>query len=173
MAAPATYRRRARLDTAIARGNTARSGRFDQGGHLAAEIALRPVDAFPERIAHEPGHLDRAADLALGFLDRLRHALVRLVNERLIEQADLLVEGLEPRFDDLVDHIRRLSLRLVFVREHLFFAPDHIGIETGRIDRLRVGGGDMHRDHAAEALELVALAGRLHCDEHPDLAETF
>ena len=73
-----------------------RSGRFDQGRDFAAKITLRPVDPFAERITHEPRNLDRTADLALGFLDRLGNTLVRLVDVRLIEQADFLVEGFEP-----------------------------------------------------------------------------
>ena len=49
-------RRRKRRDTANAWVGTPLkkcSGRFDQGGDLAAEITLRPVDAFAERVAHE------------------------------------------------------------------------------------------------------------------------
>src|SRR6187401_20987 len=98
MAAPAIYRRRKRRDTANAWVRALlkkRSGRFDQGRDLAAEITLRPVDAFAEGIADEARHLDRTADLALGFLNRLRNTLVRFVDVGLIEQADFLVEGLE------------------------------------------------------------------------------
>src|SRR3954468_5301456 len=98
MAAPAVYRRRKRRDTANAWVGTPLkkwSSRFDQGSDLAAEITLRPVDAFAQRVAHESRHLDRTAGLALGFLDRLRNTLVRLMDIGLIEQADFLVEGLE------------------------------------------------------------------------------
>src|SRR2546430_3280708 len=63
---------------------------------LGREIGVRPVDAFAQRIAHVTRDLDRGGGLGLGFLDRLRHALVRLVDIGLIEQTDLLVEGLEP-----------------------------------------------------------------------------
>src|SRR4051812_14179506 len=98
MAAPAIYPRRKRPDPANAWwGTTLKkcSGRFDQGADLAAEILPRPGDAFPQRVGHESPHLDRTAGLALGFLDRLRNALVRLMDVGLIEQADFLVEGLE------------------------------------------------------------------------------
>ena len=46
---------------------------------------------------------------------------------------------------------------LELVGQDVLLAPDHLRIEAGRIDRLRIGGGDVHRDHAAEALELVGL----------------
>src|SRR6476659_4798211 len=98
MATPAIYRQRKQRDTANAWVGTPLkkcSGRFDQGGDLAAEIGLRPVDAFAQSVARESRHLDRTADLALGFLDRLRNTLVRLMDIGLIEQADFLVEGLE------------------------------------------------------------------------------
>src|SRR5262249_56649661 len=56
--------------------------------HFGGEILFIPIDAFAQRIAHEAGYLDRAADLALGLLDRLGHVLVRVMNIGLIEQTD-------------------------------------------------------------------------------------
>src|SRR5213080_3702481 len=100
-------------------------------------MPVRTVDAFAERISDVPGHPDRTANLARGVLDGLGNALVGLVDKGLIEQADLLIESLEPRFDDLVDDIRRLSLRLVLVGKDLLLPPNDIGIERGSIDRLR------------------------------------
>src|SRR5262245_58204853 len=149
MATPAIHRRRsARRSDRI----TGTSVRFEERGDLAAEIAVRPVDAFAERIAHKTRDLDRGARLALALLDRLRNRLVRIVDVSLLEQADLFVERLEARLDDLVDDVLTLSLCLVLVCKHVLLAPDHIRIETRGIDRLRVGGGDVHRQHAAEAL---------------------
>ena len=78
-----------------AEGN-ARAQPFGRCRHLGGEIGFGTLDTLTERIAHKAGDLDRATDLALGFLQRLRHALLVVVDERLIEQADLLVEGLEP-----------------------------------------------------------------------------
>src|SRR5262245_31123724 len=100
MAAPAIYGRRLRRRL-VSHGwgigtDKHRSVRFDQGSDLAPEITIGPVDALTQRVAHKARDLDRAADLALGFLDRLGHALVRFVDKGLIEQAYLLVEGLEP-----------------------------------------------------------------------------
>src|SRR5579883_1672357 len=82
-----------------------------------AELLLRLLlfDPLADRVAHEARHLDGAAHLAFGFLERLRHTLVGVVNITLIEQADFLVEGLQPGFDDLLDDVRGLALRLVLV----------------------------------------------------------
>src|SRR5258705_11734496 len=79
--------------TARSEKRSARSGRCR---HLGGKILLFPFDAFAEGITNVARDLDRSADLALRLFDGLRHALVRRVDERLIEQADFLVEGLEP-----------------------------------------------------------------------------
>src|SRR6266481_6123000 len=60
-----------------------------------ALVGILLLDPFTDRVAHKARHPDRGADLAFGLLDRLRHAPVGEVNERLIEQTDFLVEGLE------------------------------------------------------------------------------
>src|SRR5438270_9260978 len=121
MATPAVHRRlAARRGDRIAR----RSIMFEERGDLAAEIAVRPADAFAERIAHKTRDLDRGARLALALLDRLRNRLVRIVDVSLLDQADLFVERLEARLDDLVDDVRRFSLCLVLVCQHLLLAPD-------------------------------------------------
>ena len=83
--------------------------------YFAAEIAFRPIDAFAEREADKARDLDRPADLALGFFERLRDGLLTVFDDvALIEQADLLVEGLEPGLDDLLDDVGRLALALWF-----------------------------------------------------------
>src|SRR3981189_2740791 len=70
-------------------------------------LALAPL---ADRETHEAGDLDRAADLAFGFFQRLGDRLGRIVDIGLLEQAGLLVEGLEPRFDDLGNDIVGLAL---------------------------------------------------------------
>ena len=44
-------------------------------------------------------------------------------------------------------------------------------VETVHVDGLRVGGGDMHGDLAAEALERLGIARRLKRHDDADLAE--
>src|SRR5579863_204701 len=98
--------------------------RTGKSGDFAAEIASGALNAFAQRKALEPGDLHRSAYLRFGILERLRHALLALLieNERLIEQADLLVESLQPGFDDLFDHGRRLALRLELIGKHVLLA---------------------------------------------------
>src|ERR1700686_1094122 len=72
--------------------------------HLAAEIAFGPVNAFTERKADKAGDLDRPADLAFGFLDRLCNGLLALFDGvALLKQTNFLVEGSQAGLDDLLD----------------------------------------------------------------------
>src|ERR1051326_1537180 len=113
--------------------------------HFSTEIAARPVDAFAERKADEAARLDGRADRAFALLECLGDALLVVEDEWLLQQADFLVEGLEPRLDDLVDHVRRLTLRLGLVGQHVALALHRRGIEAWRIDGLWIGRGDLHR----------------------------
>src|SRR5437899_5232811 len=141
----------------------------------AFSIALSSAGPFipVEGITYKAGHLDRSTHLALGILDRLGDGFVRIVDVGLIEQAYLFVETLEPRFDDLVDHIGGLSLGSVLVGKYFLLAPDQVRVEAGSLDRLGIGGSHVHRKHAAEALELLTLASRLQRHEYADLSEAL
>src|SRR3569832_513602 len=90
-----------------------------RGRHFGGEVGLLALDTLAERVAHEAGDLDRTADLALGFLDRLRHHLLVVEDERLLEHADLLVEGLQSRLADLLDQSLGLALLAKLVGEHV------------------------------------------------------
>src|SRR5579864_5561576 len=148
--------------------NGAGSAGAGQRRDLAAEIAGGTVDALAEREAHEAGDCDRSANLCFRLFKGLRHAgLILLVkNEGLIEQANFLVVGLEAGLDDLLDDVCWFALGLG--RKHIFLALDRCRIETGRIDGLGVGEGNMHRHHAAESLELLGIARRFEPDDHAD-----
>src|SRR6185312_1666823 len=144
-----------------------------RGRHLGGEIAFLLLDALAEREADEAGHLDGAAGLALGLLERLRDRLGRVVHVGLLEQADLLVEGLQAGIDDLLDDVLGFPLLPEFVGQHGLLALDRLRIETRRVDRLRVCGGDVHRDHPAHRDQLVGLARRFERDDDADLAEAL
>ena len=110
--------------------------------------------------------------LPSALLDRLRHALLVVEDEALIEQADFFVEGLEAGLDDLVDHVRRFALRLEFVREHVLLALD------GRRDRGPEGSIACGLAEATciatmrpKALSSSALPVEFERHEHADAAE--
>src|ERR1700746_663602 len=114
------------------------------GRDLGCEIALLPLDSLAESIAHKARDLHGAADLTLSFLHGLRYRLAGVVDEGLLEQADFLVESLQARFDDLLDHVLRLALLAILVGEHVLLALDDFRVEARRIECLRIGGGDVH-----------------------------
>src|SRR5579859_6832173 len=139
------------------------------GSDFRGEVAFLPFDSLAESIAHKAGHLHRRTDLALSFLERLGDRLAAVMDECLLEQADFLVEGLQARLDDLLDYVLGLALLAILVGQHVPLALDELGVEARRIDRLRVGGGDMHRKLPAEHSELVGLAGGFEGHDHAHL----
>ena len=62
-----------------------------------------------------------------------------------------------------------LARLLRLLGQNRALALDEGRIETGDIDALRVGGGDMHRHLLAEALELGGVAGRFSATMTPIL----
>src|SRR5215210_3838365 len=98
------------------------SGRSGCCRNLRREVRGALFDALAERETCETGDLDRGADLAFGFLQRLPDALLVIVDERLLQQGLLLVEGFEPRLGDLVDHSLGLALLAKLVRQNVLLA---------------------------------------------------
>src|SRR5712664_4196630 len=137
---------------------------------LGCEIRFLLVDSLAQSIAHKSGNLHRRADLALSFLQRLGDRLGVSVDEGLLEQADFLVIGLQTGLDDLFDHVLGLALLAVFVGEHVLLTLYDGGIEPGRIQRLRIGGRNMHGDLTPEHGEFVGLAGGFQRHDHAHLA---
>ena len=127
------------------------SGSSGRRRNLRREVGRRFFDALAEREAREARDLDRPADLAFGFLQRLPDALLVVEDERLLEQRLLLVEGLQPQLGDLFDHRLGLALLAELVGQDVLLALDHRRIDAGGIDRDRIGRGDMHRDLPADS----------------------
>src|SRR6185437_13047142 len=78
-----------------------RSALTGGGRNLGGKIGFLLLNSLAQRVTHEAGDLDRNADRSLGFFQRLRDALGRIVDVGLLEQTDFLVESLQPGFDDL------------------------------------------------------------------------
>src|ERR1700722_13234307 len=129
----------------------------------------RLLDAFAQRVTYEPGYGDRRADRLFGFLDRLSDSLRGIMDIGLIEEADLLIEGLEAGFDDLLDHVCRLAG--VLLGQHGALARNHRRIEPGGVERDRTGGGDMHGDLPPERAKPGAIACGSEPNDDPDSAK--
>jgi len=80
------------------------------------------VDALAHGVADEAGDPDRAPTVFSVSLTTWATVLSGS-RIRLIEQADLLVEGLEARFDDLGDELSA-SLLTELLRQHVLLARD-------------------------------------------------
>src|SRR3954462_2739836 len=78
--------------------------------NLCREIGRALFDALTEREAREGRDLDGSSHLAFRFLQRLPDALLVVEDEGLLEQRLLLVEGLQPRLGNLLDHGFGLAL---------------------------------------------------------------
>src|SRR5882762_10020881 len=80
-------------------------------GNFRREVRGGLLDSLAERETRKARDLDRPADLAFGFLQRLTDALLVVEDERLLQQSLFLVEGFQPGLGDLLDH--RLGLALL------------------------------------------------------------
>src|SRR5215467_4417410 len=143
-----------------------------RSGDFRGEVAVLLFNAFTKPEANVAADLDRRANFALGFLERLRHAFLVVVNIDLLKQRHFLVKSLEARLDDLLDHVRRFTLLLELVGEYILLALDHRRIESRRIKRLRVRRRDVHREETAKRSEFVGLARRFQANQNADASQT-
>ena len=60
------------------------------GCDFSGEVAFLLLDSLAESIVHKAGDFDRPADLTLSFLHRLGNRLAAVVDEGLIEEANLI-----------------------------------------------------------------------------------
>src|SRR5579863_441357 len=132
-------------------------------------LFYRFLDAFAERVADESLDRDRTADRPFGLPDRLGDGLGRIMDVRLIEEADLPVEGLEAGFDNLLDDVRGLAG--VLLDEHRALALNGRRIDPGGVERDGTCRGDMHRHLPPERAELCPIARGFERDDDSDPAE--
>src|SRR5271166_2190538 len=91
----------------------------------------RLLDAFAQCVADKAGDGDWRADGFLGLFDRLSDGLGGIVDISLIEEANLLIEGLQPRFDNLLEHVRRFAG--VLLGQHRALARNRRRVEPGGV----------------------------------------
>src|SRR5579883_1308638 len=121
-------------------------------GDLGGEIRLVLLDAFAEREAGEPRHLDRLAELLRPGLDYLADAALAVDHEDLLEQHDLLVEFAQPALDHLLDDRFGLAARLGLLAQDVALAVERGFVDRGDVEELRIGCRDVHRQLLAERL---------------------
>src|SRR6516164_9640824 len=80
------------------------------GRDLGSKVGFLPLDSLAESIAHKARDLHGRSDFALSFLERLGDRLAGVMDKGLLQEADLLVVGLQAGLDDLLDDILGLAL---------------------------------------------------------------
>src|ERR687898_3625237 len=105
---------------------------------LVATRRLLVADLDP----HEAADRRILAELPEQLADRG----LRLADERLLDQDDALVEGVDPAFDDLRDRLLGLPLVAGQLLEHGPFPLDDVGGDIVARDVLRRGRRDVQRD---------------------------
>src|SRR5260221_4615955 len=81
-------------------------------GGLRGRIGCGAGDGLPEHVAHEPSDADVLPGLGDDPVDDVAHGHVRIADERLLQETELLVVLLHLAGDDLLDHRVRLAGRL-------------------------------------------------------------
>src|SRR5436309_181994 len=131
-------------------------------------------EAIAEPEADEPPDADVLADPGDVLGDQLADRDLRVLDEGLLQQAELLVELGELPVDDLLDDLRGLARSSRLLPVDLPLGLDEVGGHFLAGDEPGVRCRDVHRDVLEELLELrspgdeVGLAVHLH--EHADLS---
>src|SRR5262249_2233822 len=141
------------------------------GGDVCREIAVRPVDAFAKGEAMEACDLDWRASALFGGGERLGDGRLRIVDEGLRKEDDLLVEFAQAPLDHLLDDRGRLAGLFRLLGQHGTLALNEGGVESRHINALWIGGGDVDGYLLAVALEVRRIARLFKRDAHPDLAK--
>ena len=95
------------------------------------------------------------------LLHRLRDGQVGVHHELLPEQADFLVELVQPADDHLLDHRVRLAGLARLLGQHLLLALDQRRVEVVDVQRGRRGRGDVHRHLPADLRRRRAVAAAI------------
>src|SRR6267142_2226483 len=139
-------------------------------------LSRRVIRSLPVVLAeHEPGEPldpDVLAGLGDDVVDDVLHGQVRIAHERLLHEAEFLVELLHPAGDDLLHHGRRLPRRGGLLPVDLPFLIEHVLGHLLAVHDARLGGGDVHCQVLHERLE-VGRAGHevglaVHLDQDPN-----
>src|SRR4051812_41153177 len=124
----------------------------------------RTLTAGPCRTAYS-GLADLEAgeplDGHVGLVDDLLHRALGLGDRRLLEQDEVLVEGVDTTLDDLGDRLLGLALFLRGLLGDATLGLDRLGRDLLAGEEARTRGGDVHRQAARG---LLAAAGVLHGD---------
>src|SRR5579872_895934 len=130
------------------------------------------------RVAHlearEAAHSDVLAEFADLRRDELPDRDSLVLDERLLEQADFLIELLHLAIDHLLGNVSRLATGNRLRDRNFLLAGEVRGSNVFLADVLGIAGRNVHRDIVQQLLEVVGarheVALAVHFDEHTNLA---
>src|SRR5712691_833429 len=148
----------------------------DRRGHFGREVLRLLRQAFAERVPGEAAHLHVFPDHRDGRVHLVLHGAlaVRVLEERLIEEALLRVELLQLARDDLVQHRLGLALLEQLRAVDVLLPLDHVVRHVLAAHVLGIAPGDVHGEVLHQRLELLVPRGEVglavHFDQHAHLA---
>src|SRR5271157_979583 len=160
-------------------GNLSRPAFFVDRPHLLGRLFARLANGNGlADIAHfeacEALDRDVLAQLADDSRDELRHGDSLIFDERLLVEADLLVELAHLAFDNLLDHRCGLAALRGLRAIDVLFLLEIFRSDVFLADKLGIAGSDVHGDVVYQALEVVGagheIALAVYFHQHADLA---
>ena len=130
---------------------------FNHVGNFACEIVVSLLEAFALLEANEIRNLHRAASLLCFLSNVLLNGEVAVLNERLLQEAVVLIELADSAGNHLLDDVLRLLgvLRIVLDLSHedFFFLIECFSRNRGLIEISRIQSGNLHCDVLAALVE--------------------
>ena len=130
---------------------------FNHVGNFACEIVVSLLEAFALLEANEIRNLHRAAGLLCFLSNVLLNGEIAVLNERLLQEAVVLIELADSAGNHLLDDVLRLFgvLRIVLDLSHedFFFLIECFSRNRGLIEISRIQSGNLHCDVLAALVE--------------------
>jgi hypothetical protein len=115
------------------------------GADLGGKIGCRLLDTLAERKADKTRDSDRFAGRLPGRFHHLRDPALAVDNEDLLQKYCLFIEFAQPALDHALDNRIGFAAPLRLLAQHGPLTVERRCGHGGRIEILRIGGGDMHR----------------------------
>src|SRR5690606_32423402 len=132
------------------------------GHNFRSKVSLFLLDALADNQAHEADHVSASG------LDQRTHGLVRVLDERLVQQADFLEELADAAAEHLLDDFRRLASHVRLCTDDFLFLLQYLGRHVIAAHNHRRNRRHVH-GHILAQLGVAAFQA----DQHTDLAAVY
>lgn len=128
-------------------------------GNLLGKVVLALFDTLAALEALEADHIQLRADLLGDLAHQLGDGLVRILDEGLLQEANLLIVLLDAALDHLVHDLLGLALVERLGAEDLTLLVERLGGNLFLAHIAGLGSGDLQRDVMIEGAEGVGAKG--------------